>query len=189
MNLLLRLSSLMVIAVCSLGANLRAEEQNSTHCIIGLFDPERKDDLRECVKTMPDVQLVKLDYDTAEATFRYDVAKVIAGYNPKKPPTDEAIARHLDELLRTASNGTFTLKPGATIPKDKLEAIAIKVGILDCRGCRYGAYLAIAKIEGVERANINAETHTLTAWIDAAKTNRAALEDALKKARVELPAP
>ena len=72
---------------------------------------------------MPDVQLVKIDYDTAEATFRYDVAKVIAGYNPKKPPTDEAIAKRLDELLRTASNGTFTLKPGAAIPSEKLEAV------------------------------------------------------------------
>ena len=36
---------------------------------------------------------------------------------------------------------------------------------------------------------MNAETHTLTAWIDPAKVKRAALEDALKKAHVELPAP
>ena len=189
MNPLLRLSSLTVIALCSTAGLLRAEEQASTHRIIGLFEPDRQEDLRECVKTMPGVQLVKLDYDTTEATFRYDVAKVIAGYNPKKPPTDGTITKRLDELLRTASNGTFTLKPPATIPKDKMEEVAIKVGILDCKGCRYGAYLAVAKIEGVERAIVNAGTSTLTAWIDPAKTGRAALEEALKKARVELQAP
>ena len=129
-----------------------------------------------------------LDYDTTEAAFSYDVTKLIAGYNPKKPPTEEAITKRLDELLRAASQGTFTLKPVATIPKDQMQTIEIKVGLLDCKGCRYGAYLAIAKLDGVERATMTPEG-LLTASIDPAKTDRATLEAALKKARVELIAP
>ena len=46
---------------------------------------------------------------------------------------------------------------------------------------------AIAKIDGVERASVNSDSRTLTAWIDATKTKKEAIEAALKKARVELP--
>ena len=164
----------------------RAEE--SKHRITGLSELSREEDLRATVKTMPDVELVKFDYESTEATFRYDVTKLISGYNPKKPPNEEAITKRLDDLLRAASQGTFTLKPPATIPKDKMQAIEIKVGVLDCKGCRYGAYIAIAKLDGVERATVT-NAGLLTVWIDPAKTNREALEGALKKARVELPAP
>ena len=188
MHPLLRLPSLIAIVVCSATGILRAEEQTSTHRIVGLSEPSREEDLRATVKTMPDVELVKLDGESTEATFRYDVTKLISGYNPKKPPNEEAITKRLDELLRTASQGTFTLKPTATIPKDKMQKIEFKVGVLDCKACRYGAYIAIAKLDGVERATVT-NAGLLTVWIDPAQTNREALEAALKKARVELPAP
>ena len=187
MNPLRLLPSLIAIVVCLAGI-LRAEEQTSVHRITGLSEPSREEDFRATVRTMPDVHLVKFDYESTEATFRYDVTTLISGYNPKKPPTDEAITKRLDDLLRAASQGTFTLRPPATIPKDKMQAIEIKVGVLDCKGCRYGAYIAIAKLEGVERATVT-NAGLLTVWIDPAKTNREALEAALKKARVELPAP
>ena len=181
-----RIGIIIIMILCSMILSSRADE--ITLRILGLFQPDRQDDLREIVKTLPDVQLVSLDYETTDATFRYDVTKVIPSYNPKKPPTDEAITKRLDDLLRAASQGTFTLKPPSTIAKDKMQAIAIKVGVLDCKGCRYGAYIAIAKLDGVERATVT-NAGLLTAWIDPAKTNREALEAVLKKARVELPAP
>jgi len=176
----------ILLILCLTAVSLHADE--SKHRIVGLFQPDRQDDLREIVKSLPDVQLVNLDYETTEATFSYDVTKLISGYNPKKPPTEEAVTKRLDDLLRTASQGTFTLKPLATIPKDQMQAIEIKVGLLDCKGCRYGAYLVMAKLDGVERATVN-EAGLLTAWIDPAKTDRVALEGALKKARVELLVP
>ena len=166
--------------------SLHAEE--SKHRIIGLSEPSREQDLREIVKTLPDVQLVSFDYHTTEVTFGYDITKLISGFNAKKPPTSEAITKRLDELLRAASQGTFTLKPLATLPPDKMQKIEISVGLLDCKGCRYGAYIAIAKLDGVEHATVN-EAGLLTTWIDPAKTNRAVLEDALKKGRVELQTP
>jgi hypothetical protein len=186
MNLQLRLPSLITIVVSFAAGMLCAEEQTSMHCIIGVSEPSREEDLREIVKTLPDVELVKFDGETTEATFRYDATKLISGYNPKKPPNAEDITKRLDDLLRTASKGTFTLKPLATIPKDKMQAIEIKVGILDCKACRYGAYIVVAKLDGVERATVT-DASLLTVWIDPAKTNRSALEEALKKARVDLP--
>ena len=163
--------------------HLHADE--SKHRIIGLSEPSREQDLREQVKTMPEVEVAALNFDTAEVTFRYDPAKLMPGYNPKQPPAPEAITRRLEDLLRAASNGTFTLVPLSTLPTDKLQKIEIQCGLLDCKGCRYGAYIAIAKLDGVERATVN-EKALLTAWIDPAKTNREALEAALKKGHVEL---
>ena len=164
---------------------LQLQADESKHRIIGLSEPSREQDLREQVKTMPEVEIAAFNFDTAEVTFRYDPAKLIPGYNPKKPPAPEAITRRLEDLLRAASNGTFTLVPLSTLPTDKLQKIEIQCGLLDCKGCRYGAYIAIAKLDGVERATVN-EKALLTAWIDPAKTNREALEAALKKGHVEL---
>ncbi len=164
---------------------LQLQADESKHRIIGLSEPSREQDLREHVKTMPEVEIAAFNFDTAEVTFHYDPAKLIPGYNPKKPPAPEAITRRLEDLLRAASNGTFTLAPLSTLPTDKLQKIEIQCGLLDCKGCRYGAYIAIAKLDGVERANVN-EKALLTAWIDPAKTNREALEAALKKGHVEL---
>lgn len=163
--------------------HLPADE--SKHRIIGLSEPSREQDLREQVKTMPGVEISTLNFDTAEVTFRYDPAKLMPGYNPKHPPKAEAVTRRLEEVLRVASNGTFTLAPPSTLGEDKLQKLEIQCGLLDCKGCRYGAYIAIAKLDGVERATVN-ESALLTAWIDPAKTNREALEAALKKGRVEL---
>jgi hypothetical protein len=162
---------------------LHADE--SKHRIIGLSEPSREQDLREQVKTMPEVELAAFNFDTAEVTFRYDVAKLITNYNAKKPPTPEAITKRLEDLLRAASNGAFLLAPLTTLPADKLQKVEIQCGLLDCKGCRYGAYIAAAKLEGVEHATVN-ESALLTILIDPAKTNREALEAALKKARVEL---
>lgn len=164
---------------------LQLQADESKHRIIGLSEPSREQDLREQVKTMPEVEIAAFNFDTAEVTFHYDPAKLIPGYNPKKPPAPEAITRRLEDLLRAASNGTFTLVPLSTLPTDKLQKIEIQCGLLDCKGCRYGAYIAIAKLDGVERATVN-EKALLTAWIDPAKTNREALEAALKKGHVEL---
>lgn len=164
---------------------LQLQADESKHRIIGLSEPSREQDLREQVQTMPEVEVAALNFDTAEVTFRYDPAKLMPGYNSKKPPEPETITRRLEDLLRAASNGTFTLVPLSTLPADKLQKIEIQCGLLDCKGCRYGAYIAIAKLDGVERATVN-DKALLTAWIDPAKTNREALEAALKKGHVEL---
>jgi hypothetical protein len=166
-----------------MAASLHAGE--ARHRILGLSEPSREQDLREQVKTMPDVELVSLNPSTSEAVFRYDAARLFPSFNPKKPPNEAAITKRLEELLRAASRGTFMLKPLATLSEDKMLKVEIQAGLLDCKACRYGAYIAIAKLDGVEHATVN-ESGLVTAWIDPARTSREALESALKKGRVEL---
>ena len=67
--------------------------------------------------------------------------------------------------------------------------LRVAVAGLDCKGCAYGAYRAIAMIDGVERAVVSFRDGHVTARIDPAKTNREALVTALRKAQVDVTQP
>ena len=103
--------------------------------------------------------------------------------NPKKPPTADEIEQSLSHLLGEASNQTFVLKPSSKIPREKLTKVEIKIGILDCKGCRYATYLVVMKEAGVEQATVD---KIVTAWLDPAMTSQAAIESALKRSGVEV---
>jgi hypothetical protein len=165
-----------------------AEDQTVTYRILGLATPDRQDDLREDMKTIANVELVSIDYDKAQCTLRFNVAKLFPDANPKKPPKEDDIFTKLRDQLNGASLGTFKLKPMNTLSKAKLQRIDIKIAILDCAACRLGAYYTLANLDGVEQANVSEKPSQVTAWIDPSKTNREALIEALKKARVEFPA-
>lgn len=188
----IRQSLLLIVLLLSAAAGLvRADEQTATYRIIGLSAPERQEDFRRTMKAVPEIALIDVHFDQAVATVRYDVDKLVPPGPPKKP-TDrsaEKVVLKLNELLRKASSGTFSFAAPSATPEDQLARIDINIGLLDCKGCRYAAYLAVAKIDGVEHATVSSEKQTLSAWIDPAKTNRTALEDALKKEQVPLPVP
>ncbi|MBI3877697.1 MAG: heavy-metal-associated domain-containing protein, partial [Verrucomicrobia bacterium] len=117
---------------------------------------------------------------------RYEVEKLFPTAKPKQPTAPEKITERLSSLIGQASKNTFTVTARSTVPADKLTKVEIRIGVLDCKGCRYAAYSAVAKLDGVERATVNATPSAVIAWIDATKVKREALEDALKKARVDL---
>ncbi len=165
---------------------LHAEEQTGTYRLIGLSAPERESDLREVMKTVPAVALVSLDGAKAEVTLRFDAEKLFLPAKSKQPPAPDKITERLNSLIGGASKNTFSLTERSTVPADKLTKVEIPIGVLDCKGCRYAAYQAVAKLDGVERATVSATPSAVIAWIDATKIKRDALEEALKKARVDL---
>jgi hypothetical protein len=183
-----RCIALALLLAWSLPASLRAEEAPIRYGIVGLFGTEREQDLRDVLADVPEIQLVSMHPDAAEVAVRLDMAKLFPNANPKKPPTEAEVIQRLNNLLLPASHGSFRLTPRSTIAADKLTKVDIDIGILDCKACRYGAYRVVMRIEGVERVTVNPMPSRITAWIDAAKTDRAALEDALKKAGVGLAA-
>ncbi len=180
----------LMFLLCLVTLSLRAEE--SRHRVFGLSDPGRELDLREQLKAVPEVELTALDLETAEATFRYDVPNLLP--DAKNPPTAEVITKRLDELVKKASKNpvsghvTFSLKPLSAVPKDQLQKIEIQLGLLDCKGCRYTAYLACAKVDGVENVIVS-EASLVTVWVEPSKTDREALIAALKKVRIGLSTP
>lgn len=154
-----------------------------THQVTGLFSPDREEDLREVVEKLPDIKLISIDFKKSEASFIYDAQKVFPNATP------EQVIERFDNLLRSASRQTFGIKPLCTTPRDKLELIEIRVVGLDCKGCCLAAYEAIFRIVGVEQATASFKDGWVTAWIHPELTDRAALEDALKKKGVTLATP
>ncbi|MDB6032961.1 MAG: hypothetical protein JWM16_3299 [Verrucomicrobiales bacterium] len=161
----------------------RAAEETVTHRISGLFSPEREADLRTALEKLPGVHLVRLDFNFAEATFTYDPAKIFLGTKPAD------IVKRFDEKLRSASHHTLGVQPLTTTPKDKLKRVEIPVAGLDCKACALAAYESIYKLEGVEQATASFKEGRITALIDPEKTDRAALESALKKRSVTVKTP
>jgi copper chaperone CopZ len=184
------LSLAAVLLVMTTGL-VHAEMQTGVFRVIGLSDSGRGDDFRQNMKAIAEVELVAFDADKASATLQYDPEKLIPPGPPKKPAdrSPEKVRLKLNDLLHKASKGSFRLTVPTGIPEDKLTKVDIKVGLLDCKGCRYAVYIAVALLDGVERAIVNSETQNLTVWIDPAKVNREALEAALKREQVPLPGP
>jgi copper chaperone CopZ len=148
--------------------------------ITGLFAADRVDDFREAVKKMPEIKLVNVDFANAEATFEIEPKKAFAGAKP------EQIVQRFDALLRSASNGTFGAKEPRTTPIEKLKWVEIGVVGHDCKGCCLAAYESIFKLDGVEQATASFKEGRVRALIDPATTDRAKLEEALKKRGVQL---
>ena len=147
--------------------------------VTGLFAPGREADLREALAGWPEVKLVAVDFDRAEAELAID-AKLF----PKAKPAD-VIAR-LNERVGQLSRNTFGVRAASAVPRDKLTRVEIAVAGLDCKACCLGAYEVVAKVEGVEQAAVSFKEGRITALIDPTKTDRAKLAALLKQRGVEV---
>ena len=165
-----------------------AEDICISYRLTGLLHPDRVADLRQQAAELPasgpnqavEVKLVDVNYDTNVVTFSYDGTKTFQ--NQKA----DQIQNRIDQLLRQASKGAFSISPMGSLKPENLKMERIAVAGHDCKGCNYGLYLAIASIEGVERAVASFKEGHITAWIDPSKTNREALVAALKKKEVSM---
>jgi len=158
-----------------------AEPQTLKVRVTGLFQADREKDLRElCAEQLPDVKIVSVDFDRAEAVLSFNPATLF----PKVKPAD--ILKQLDQKVRTESNGTFGIHPASAVPRGKLTRIEIGVAGLDCKACCLAAYEIVAKIDGVEQATASFKVGVITALIDPARTDKAKLEVALKQRGVTL---
>lgn len=145
------------------------------HQVTGLFAPDRVPDLRQVFEEIPEVKLLSIDYANAEVTLDYVPNKVAAGGK-----ADQVLLR-LDNLVKMASRSTFGIKALRTTSRDQLKLLEIPVGGCDCKACSLAAYEAIYKLDGVEQVTASFREGKVTAWIDPAKVDRAALEAALTK--------
>ena len=159
-----------------------AGEETATHRVTGLFSPQREADLRTSVTKIPGLTLVSVDMGNASAVFRYDPAVAFKG-TPNDP---KHILERLNHELRNASHSTFGAAPLIATPVDKLTRVEISAGGCDCKACAFAAYQSLAPIEGVAAATVDFKAGRISVLVDPAKTNRAALEDALKKRGVEV---
>lgn len=168
-----------VLSHC-LAADVPVELPTHRHQITGLFSRERIADLEKAVRQLPGIELVSVDFATAEAEVRYDAAKTFPNATP------EQIVERFDQMLRNASRHTFGVKPLCTTPRTELQYVEIPVVGLDCKACCLAAYEAIYKLAGVEQATASFKDGLVTAWFDPNKTDAEALHAALRKRNVVL---
>ena len=164
-----------------LSVTAAATERSVQYSVRGLFQPDRKVVLINAAKALENCRLVGVDYDTARVTFTYD--DETQGFKKAKP---EQVLQQIDNQLRKLTNHTFTLLQPGALPEAGLQRIDFTIEGLDCLGCSYGAYSAVAALEGVDRATASFHDGKLTAFIDPAKTSREALEEVLKKKEIKL---
>jgi hypothetical protein len=166
-------------------AKAEPKPERVTYKVIGLFSPDREKDLRAAFKDeLPDITLVSVSFDDGEVTVEFVPGKVFPG--AKKP---EQVVEQLDQKVRQATHHTFGVKPRRTVPRDKLERVVVPVAGLDCKACCLAAYEIVARIDGVEQATASFKDGKMTALIDPTKTDRAALEAALRKRGVSVGKP
>lgn len=160
---------------------LAAEPSDHRFRTLGLFQDDCIDDLRAVTEQLEDIILVGANPADGTATFRFDAEVLFPGAD-----APEKISEHLANRLRGASQGVFEVHPLSLLPRKDQVELKIAIQGLDCKGCSYGAYLAVYKIEGVISATASFRDGLVTAWIDPALTNRAALEEALTQRGVTL---
>jgi hypothetical protein len=158
-----------------------AAEQPVEYSVRGLFQPDRKLALLNAAKALENCRLIGVDYDSARATFTYD--DEAQGFKKAKP---EQVLQQIDTQIRKLTNQTFTLLQPVAPPEAGLKRIDFAIEGLDCLGCSFGAYSAVAAQEGVERATASFHEGRLTAFIDPSKTSREALLEVLKKKEIKV---
>ena len=176
----------LATALCTCAA-LSADEKTAEgpqvfrHHVVGLFSPDRAEDLREATGYIPEVCLVKVDFANGEAEFRYDPAKAFPGAKP-----EQIVERFNNLMQHHVPHSTFGIRKLREKPLAEYTYVEIPIAGLDCKGCAYAAYDAVIRVEGVERATADFRQGLATAHFDPAKTNREAIEAALKQRGVEL---
>jgi hypothetical protein len=152
--------------------------------VVGLFSKERVADFRKAMKAVGKVELISVDYDNAEATFRF-IAKE-AFPHASKP---EHYVQHLDNAVRNASTHTFSVKPARMAPRDGLKWVEVAVSGCHCKACDLALYEITSRVAGVEQAQASFKAGRVRALIDPAKTDREKLAAALKKRGVDVKGP
>ena len=84
----LRFSSILLMILFSLILCADARADTVKHQVTGLFMKEREQDLREAVAKIPEVKLVSIDFNNAEATFDYAPATAFPGAGRRSGSVD-----------------------------------------------------------------------------------------------------
>ena len=98
----------------------------------------------------------------------------------------ETIKLFLLFVLKLLFKLLSVILPLAPLPRAQWQEVRIGIAGVDCRGCSFGAYNAVAELDGVLRATASFKDGLLIAWIDPKLTNREALEAALRKRNIDV---
>lgn len=154
-----------------------------TYRVTGLFAPDREKVLRDAFAELTDFKLIAINFDEAEMTIEFDSAKLFPGQKP------ERATELVSDKVRAVTHSTFAVKSRREVPRDKLQQVTIAAAGCDCKACNLAAYEAVANVDGVYQATASFKGGRVTVLFDPTKTDRAKLEEALRKKGVDLGKP
>ena len=170
-----------VMLVGCLAVGVAAEDRPAqrperiTYRVTGLFSKDREADLRAAFRDLPEIKLVAVDFDHAEATLEFAPVKLFPGQKP------ERVTELVNDKVRSVTHATFGIKPRSAVARDQLKEVVIPVAGLDCKACCLAAYEIVAQVDGVVQATASFKDGRVTARIDPSKADQAKLEEALRK--------
>lgn len=169
-------------ALCAGVFCVRAGDTEHTFRVTSLFEPERVPEFRAFMaEKFPEIAVLACDFETGEARLRVDPAKLKELSAVRTP---ELIRDKLASLLRGASRGVFDLLPLVDVPPEEVVDARIPIQGLDCRGCSYGVYRVVSKIDGVLYTAASFHAGEAHVRFDRRKTSLQAVEEELDKKRI-----
>ena len=157
-------------------------DASHTFRVTSLFQPDRVADFHALLKGHhPGIIAETVDFNTSTVTLRIDAAT-----NPslEKARTPEQVRTLLNGMIRASSKGVFELLPVSDTPAEELIEAEIPVIGLDCKGCAFGAYRVVSKIDGVQHVTVSFKDGLIRTRFDRRKTSLEPIEAALGQARI-----
>jgi copper chaperone CopZ len=150
--------------------------------LTSLFQPDRVADFHALLKEHhPGITAESVDFDTSLVTLRIDSA---ANPSLEKARNPEQVRTQLNAMLRNSSKGVFELLALSEMPAEELVQANIPVIGLDCKGCAFGAYRTVAKLDGVQYVTVSFKDGLIRTRFDRRKTSLETIEAALGQARI-----
>ena len=150
--------------------------------LTSLFQLDRVPEVKADIESLEGVEVIGIDFDTAIATVRLDAAELY-----RNAKNEDQIREEFSRRLRTQTRGTVEALPLSDTPAGNTKEVRIPIAGLDCKGCSFGAYLAVNKIEGVDYCTASFHTGEIFARIDTRTgTTEETLREALLKKEVVL---
>ncbi len=156
-----------------------SEQHTLTVQVTGLFMRDRVDAFRALLQQVPEVRLLELDFETAQARLAYDPeCDLFRGVQPTQ------LIERCHNRLQQLSRSTLGMRAVSSVPREQWKKLDLQIAGLDCMACSYAAYDALIRIEGVEQATASFRDGKATAWYNAAVTNQELIVMTLKQRQV-----
>jgi hypothetical protein len=143
--------------------------------LYGLSGKEREGDWGVLCGDLVDqgVRVERTDASRARVVIAYDEGVLFPKRNTRVPLRIAEVERRIGQLVREASTAAFDVRPVSAggFESGYVEQ-EVRIGVLDCKGCRYGAYTLAMRVEGVERVWIDAERSALRFAYDRGRVGR-----------------
>jgi hypothetical protein len=119
------------------------------------------------------VRVESTDVMRARVVVSYEEELLFPKWNPKQRLKREEVEKRLGQVVREGSTGAFDLRPlGAGGMESGFVDAEVRIGVLDCKGCRYGAYTLLMRVEGIERVWVDAERLVVRFAYDRGRVRR-----------------